>query len=139
MQVTMKATSGYPSQPFLTRNQFEILCPETQMIVLEKCLNLRIKNPIKLAHLARMRLGKATQETVNFFLQERITPQQQPVTRLFANTQPAARFNNDKLQEILISNKQLKLEKLHGINSRCMWLMQEPLQNVLGSSLSQLQ
>ena len=113
MQVTMKATTGYPSQPFLTRNQFQIVCPETQIIVLEKCLKLRIKNPIKLAHLARMRLGKATQETVNFFLQERITPQQQPVTRLFANTQPAARFNDDKLQEILNSNKQLQLEKLH--------------------------
>jgi hypothetical protein len=112
MQVTMKATTGYPSQPFLTRNQFQIVCPETQIIVLEKCLKLRIKNPIKLAHLARMRLGKATQETVNFFLQERITPQQQPVTRLFANTQPAARFNDDKLQEILNSNQQFKLETL---------------------------
>ena len=95
MQVTMKATPGYPSQPFLTRNQFEILCPETQTIVLKKCLKLRIKNPIKLTHLARMRLGKATQETVNFFLKEQITPQKQPVTRLFANTQPAAWFNDD--------------------------------------------
>ena len=114
MQVTMKATTGYPSQPFLTRNQFQIVCPATQIIVLEKCLKLRIKNPIKLAHLARMRLGKATQETVNFFLKEQITPQKQPVTRLFANTQPAAWFNDDKLQEILNSNKQLKLEQLYG-------------------------
>jgi len=113
MQVTMKATAGYPAQPFLTRNQFQIVCPETQIIVLETCLKLRIKNTVKLAHLARMRLGQATQETVDFFLQERITTQQQPVTRLFANTQPAARFNDNKLQEILISNKNLKLEKLH--------------------------
>jgi hypothetical protein len=114
MQVTMKATAGYPSQPFLTRNQFETVCPETRIIVLEKSLKHRIKNPIKLAHLDRMRLGQATQDTLNFFLQERIVQnQQQPVTRLFANTQPAARFNDDKLKEILISNKQLKLEQLH--------------------------
>lgn len=112
MQVTMKATPRYPSQPFLTRNQFETLCPGTQIIVFEKSLKHRIKNPIKLAHLDNMRLGKATAETVNYFQQARISQQKQPVTRLFANTKPAVQFNNDKLQEILKLNQHLELVQL---------------------------
>jgi len=112
MQVTMKATVGYPSQPFLTRNQFETLCPGTQVIVFEKSLKHRIKNPIKLAHLDKMRLGQATAETVKFFEQERISQQKHPVTRLFANTKPAIQFNNDKLQEILNLNQHLQLVQL---------------------------
>jgi hypothetical protein len=113
MQVTMKATTGYPSQPFLTRNVFQTVCPETQIIVLEKSL----KHRIKLAHLDRMRLGQATEETVDFFLKEWIAQQQQPVTRLFANKQPAAQFNDKKLQEILRSNTLLKLDQLHAIDT----------------------
>jgi hypothetical protein len=117
MQVTMKATTGYPSHPFLTRNQFQTVCPETQMIVLEKSMKHRIKNPIKLAHLHQMRLGQATGETVKFFLKEKIDQKQQPVTRLFANKQPAAQFNDEKLHEILCSNKLLKLDQLHAIDT----------------------
>jgi hypothetical protein len=55
MQVTMKASTGYPSQPFVTRDIFAAVCPETTIIVLDKCTKHRIKNPLKLHHLNLMR------------------------------------------------------------------------------------
>ena len=104
LQVTTKATAGYPSQPFLTRHAFENVCPNTQIIVLEKSTNHRIKNTTKLHHLGLMRLGQATEATVAFFKQARITHRPRPVLRLFANVAPAAKFNDEKLAKTFASN-----------------------------------
>jgi len=111
-QVMMKATVGYPSQPFIARDAFEVVCPETTIIVLEKCTNHRIKNPLKLHHLGLMRHGQATQATVDFFHQGRIPPRTQPVIRLFSNSSPAAKFNDEKLTSITKKNPSA-LKKLH--------------------------
>ena len=112
-QVTMRPTQGYPSQPFITRNEFEVVCPETTVIILEKCTKHRIKNPKKLDQLGVMRHGQATEATVSFFQQTKcIYQQKKPIIRLFANSRPAATFNNDKLTSILKSNSS-DLQELH--------------------------
>ena len=112
LQVTTKATPGYPSQAFLTRQAFENVCPETQIIVLEKSTNHRIKNLTKLHHLGLMRLGKATEATVAFFKEVRIPHRPHPVLRLFANSLPAAKFNDEKLTATIKSNPSAKLVQL---------------------------
>jgi hypothetical protein len=112
LQVTTKATPGYPSQAFLTRQAFENVCPETQIIVLEKSTNHRIKNLTKLHHLGLMRLGKATEATVAFFKEVRIPHRPHPVLRLFANSSPAAKFNDEKLTATIKSNPSAKLVQL---------------------------
>ena len=112
LQVTTKATPGYPSQAFLTRQAFENVCPETQIIVLEKSTNHRIKNLTKLHHLGLMRLGKATESTVAFFKEVQIPHRPHPVLRLFANSSPAAKFNDEKLTATIKSNPGAKLVQL---------------------------
>jgi hypothetical protein len=100
-QVTMKPTTGYPTQPFVTRHEFEVACPETTIIILEKCTKHRIKNPIKLQHLGLMRNGQATEATVQYFQQTTRDPQhKKPIIRLFANSKPASAFNEERLTSI---------------------------------------
>jgi hypothetical protein len=104
-QVTTKPTPGYPSQPFVTRHEFEVVCPETTIIILEKCTKHRIKNPIKLQHLGLMRNGQATEATVQYFQQTTRDPKhKKPIIRLFANSKPAAAFNEERLTSILRSS-----------------------------------
>jgi hypothetical protein len=112
-QVTMKPTTGYPSQPFVTRHEFEVVCPETTIIILEKCTKHRIRNPEKLQHLSAMRNGSATEATVRFFQQTKRGPQhKQPIIRLFANSIPASKFNEEQLTSILRSSSS-SLQKLY--------------------------
>jgi hypothetical protein len=113
-QVTMKPTTGYPSQPFVTRSAFEAVCLETTIIILEKCTKHRIKNPEKLQHLGLMRHGQATDATIQFFQQTKRDPQhKKPIIRLFANSKPASTFNEERLASILRSNSALLLQHLH--------------------------
>jgi len=113
-QVAMKPTTGYPSQPFITRSEFAALCPETTIIILEKCTKHRIKNPEKLQHLGLMRKGQATEATLQFFQKTKLDPQhKKTIIRLFANSRPASTFNEERLKSILQSNSTLILQHLH--------------------------
>jgi len=110
----MKPTTGYPSQPFITRHEFEVVCPETTIIILEKCTKHRIKNLEKLRNLSLMRHGQATDATIQFFQQTKRGPQhKKPIIRLFANSKPASAFNEEQLTSILQSNSSLQLHELH--------------------------
>ena len=113
-QVAMKPTTGYPSQPFITRSEFPALCPETTIIILEKCTKHRIKNPEKLQHLGLMRKGQATEATVQFFQKTKRDPQhKKTIIRLFANSRPASLFNEERLKSILQSNSTPIWHNLH--------------------------
>ena len=105
LQLAMKATPDYPGIPFLTRERFQEICPVT-FIVFEKVMKYRMENTIKLAHMGKIRLGVATQETIDWLSRVKIPEKQQPVLRVFANAKPAATFNETQLTSILNRSKQ---------------------------------
>jgi hypothetical protein len=105
MQLLMKPTRDYPGIPFLTRDRFQEVCPNTQIIVFEKCMTYRIQNAVKLAHMGKMRLGIAEQDTIDYLKNAKIPKEQHPVLRVFANARPAAEFNEQKLNLALKTSK----------------------------------
>ena len=105
MQMANKATDNYPANPFLTRDRFQEVCPNTQIIAFEKCMQYRIRNAVKLAHMGKMRLGIAEQDTIDYLKRAIIPKEQHPVLRVFANARPAAEFNEKQLKLILGSSK----------------------------------
>ena len=111
LQLAMKATPNYPASPFLTRDRFQEVCPNTQIIVFEKCMKYRIRNAEKLAHMGKMRLGVAQQDTIDY-LKKAVIPEQHPVLRVFANARPAAEFNERKLNLTLGKSNSLTVTVL---------------------------
>jgi hypothetical protein len=112
MQLSMKVTPGYPGIPFLTRDRFQEVCPNTQIICFEKCMTYRIQNAVKLAHMGKMRLGIAEQDTLDYLKKAKIPKEQHPVLRVFANACPAAEFNEKQLNLFLRSSKSKSLTVL---------------------------
>lgn len=112
LQLAMKATPNYPASPFLTRDRFQEVCPNTQIIVFEKCMKYRIRNAVKLAHMDKMRLGVAQQDTIDYLKKAMIPKEQHPVLRVFANAHPAAEFNETQLNLILGKSKSLTVTVL---------------------------
>jgi hypothetical protein len=112
LQLAMKATPNYPASPFLTRDRFQEVCPNTQIIVFEKCMKYRIRNAVKLAHMEKMRLGVAQQDTIDYLKKAIIPKEHHPVLRVFANARPAAEFNETQLNLILGKSKSLTVTVL---------------------------
>ena len=118
MQLLMKPTRDYPGIPFLTRDRFQEVCPNTQIIVFEKCMTYRIQNAVKLAHMGKMRLGIAEQDTIDYLKNAKIPKEQHPVLRVFANARPAAEFNEQKLK---LAVKHSKSKSLTVLQAKEFW------------------